>query len=198
MKKLFLIAGITLMSLSANAQDGLKGTWWAAGQVQFGSEKTGDVKSTSSTILPIVGNFITPSVTVGLGVGSLSTKEEAASVTTAETNAIVIKPLVRKYWNIKGGLFFYGQAALPVIMGKDKITDEKTSSVSLDLAPGFDYVVNKWLTVETSFNILSIGSTTTTPKEGDKTSEFNFNANPMNSVSDRTLGGLQLGVKFLF
>lgn len=186
------------MSLTANAQDGLKGTWWVAGQVQFGSEKTGDAKSTSSTILPIVGTFITPSVTVGVGVGSINTKEEAANVTTAETSAIVVKPLVRKYWNVKGGLFFYGQAALPVIMGKDKITDGKTSSVSLDLAPGFDYVVNKWLTVETSFNILSVGSTTTTPKVGDKTTEFGFNANPMNSVADRELGKLQVGVKFLF
>ena len=53
MKKLFLIAGLALMSMNMNAQEGLQGTWWVAGQVSFGSEKTGDVKSTSNMILPI-------------------------------------------------------------------------------------------------------------------------------------------------
>lgn len=201
MKKLFLLAGIALMSLNGIAQEaskGLQGTWWAAGQVSFSSDKTGDDKSTSNMILPIVGTFISPSVTVGAGVGVISGKTEAGSVTTSETSTFVVKPLVRKYWNIKGGLFFYGQAALPVTFGKDKVADSKTSSFSLELAPGFDYVVNKWLTVETSFTIFNVGTSTFTPDSGDKTTSFDFNANPMNSVGDRELGNLQVGVKFLF
>lgn len=198
MKKILLVAAVALLGFTANAQDGLKGTWWVAGQVAFGSEKTGDVKSTDNTILPIVGTFITKDVTVGVGVGVINSKSTNASTTTAEASTFVLKPLVRKYWNVKGNLFFFGQAALPIMMGKDKISEGKTSSVALQLAPGFDYIVNKWLTVETSFNILSIGSTTETPKVGDKTTSFGFNANPMNSVSDRSLGGLMVGVKFLF
>jgi hypothetical protein len=54
------------------------------------------------------------------------------------------------------------------------------------------------LTVETSFSIFNVGSTTFTPDSGDKTTTFGFNANPMNSVGDRQLGNLQVGVKFLF
>jgi hypothetical protein len=150
-------------------------------------------------ILPIVGTFISPDVTIGLGLGTISSKTvSGAGVTTAEGSTFVVKPLVRKYWNVSGGLFFYGQAALPIMMGKDKITDGKTSSFGLELAPGFDYVVNKWLTVETSFTVFNVGSSTSTPKVGDKTTTFGFNANPMNSVSDRQLGNLQVGVKFLF
>ena len=198
MKKLFLIAGLALMSMNMNAQEGLQGTWWVAGQVSFGSEKTGDVKSTSNMILPIVGYFATPTVTVGLGLGNISNKSEIGSLTTAESNTFVVKPLVRKYWNVSGNLYFYGQAALPVMFGKDKISDDKMSSFGLEVSPGFDYIVNKWLTVETSFTILNINSTTTTPDVGDKTTEFNLNANPMNSVADRTFGSLQVGVKFLF
>ncbi|WP_298118998.1 outer membrane beta-barrel protein [Flavobacterium sp.] len=198
MKKLFLLAGFALMSLTANAQEGLKGAWWAAGQVSFSSDKAGDDKSTSNMILPIVGTFISPSVTVGAGVGVISGKTEVGSVTTSETSTFVVKPLVRKYWNIKGGLFFYGQAALPVTFGKDKVADSKTSSFSLELAPGFDYFVNKWLTVETSFTIFNVGTSTFTPDSGDKTTSFDFNANPMNSIGDRQLGSLQVGVKFLF
>ena len=148
MKKLFLLAGIALMSLNVNAQEkenkGLEGVWWAAGQVSFSSSKTGDAKTTSNMILPIVGTFISPSVTVAAGVGVISGKTDTGSAITSETSTIVIKPLVRKYWNISGGLYFYGQAALPVTFGKDKVADSKTSSFALEVSPGFDYIVNKW------------------------------------------------------
>lgn len=202
MKKLFLIAGIALMSLTVNAQDGLKGTWWAAGELSFGSDETttAGVKSSGTTILPIVGTFITPSVTVGAGVGVMNTKSEntVTGATTSEYSTIVFKPLVRKYWNIKGGLFFYGQASVPVLLTDDKQSDYKETTIALQVAPGFDYVINKWLTVETSFSIFSVGSTTVDPGVGDSVSNFNFGFNPMNSVGDRELGKLQLGVKFLF
>lgn len=203
MKKILLVAAIALFGLTANAQEkeskGLQGTWWAAGQVSFSSTKTGDAKSDSNMILPIVGNFISPSVTVGLGIGNISSKTvNGAGTTIGDASTFVVKPLVRKYWNVSGGLFFYGQAALPVTFGKDKISDGKTSSFALELAPGFDYVVNKWLTVETSFTIFNVGSVTETPATGDKTTTFQFNANPMNSVADRQIGNLQVGVKFLF
>ena len=202
--KNFLLVAVALLGLTVNAQDkkeskGLEGIWWVAGQVSFDSSKTGSAKSDSNMILPIVGTFISPDVTIGLGLGNIASKTvNGAGVTTAEGSTFVVKPLVRKYWNVSGGLFFYGQAALPIMMGKDKITDGKTSSFGLELAPGFDYVVNKWLTVETSFTVFNVSSSTSTPKVGDKTTTFGFNANPMNSVSDRQLGNLQVGVKFLF
>jgi hypothetical protein len=201
MKKLLLVAGIALFGFNANAQEakqGLEGTWWVAGQVAFGSTDNGTTETKSSTILPIVGYFIAPTTTIGVGVGMINSKTEAGSTTTAETSAIVFKPLVRKYWNVAGNLYFYGQAALPVIIGDDKQNDVKSSSVSLELAPGFDYIVNKWLTIETSFTIFNTGFSSSKPDGGDKTSSFNFNANPMNSVSDRQVGNLQVGVKFLF
>lgn len=204
MKKILLVAALALSTLTINAQDkkeskGLEGIWWAAGQVSFDSSKTGSAKSDSNMILPIVGTFVSPDVTIGLGIGNIASKTvNGAGTTTAETSTFVVKPLVRKYWNVTGGLFFYGQAALPIMMGKDKISDGKTSSFGLELAPGFDYVVNKWLTVETSFTVFNVGSTTSTPKVGDKTTTFGFNANPMNSVADRQIGNLQVGVKFLF
>lgn len=203
MKKLVLIAGLSLFSLITNAQDGnsngLKGTWWVAGQVSFDSSKTGTAKEDSNMILPIVGTFVGPSTTVGLGVGTINSKAvNTSGVTTSNESTFVVKPLVRKYWNITGGLFFYGQAALPIMSGKDKIAESKFTSVALEVSPGFDYIVNKWFTMEASFPIFKVGSTTSTPKVGDKTTDFGVNANPMNSVADRSIGSLQLGVKFLF
>ena len=202
MKKILLVAGIVLLSLTVNAQEkskGLQGVWWAAGQVSFDSSKTGTLKETSNTILPIVGTFITPDVSIGLGIGNINSTSKAGSVTTAESNTFIIEPLVRKYWNVKGGLFFFGQVALPITSGKDKISDDKTSSVALAVAPGFDYIINKWLTIETSFTFLNVSSTTSTPKVGNKTTDFAFNANPFDmNPGARSIGGLTVGVKFLF
>lgn len=204
MKKILLIAGFALFGFSVNAQEegtnkGLQGTFWVAGQVSFNSSKTGTAKTDSNMILPIVGYFIAPTTTIGIGVGNIASKEvDVLGVTTAESSTFVVKPLVRKYWNVTGGLFFYGQVAAPIMIGKEKVADSKTSSFALEVAPGFDYIINKWMTVETSFTILNVGSSTSTPKVGDKTTDFGFNVNPMNSVADRQLGNLQVGVKFLF
>ncbi|MEY3498984.1 MAG: hypothetical protein RL308_653 [Bacteroidota bacterium] len=203
MKNLLLVAGIVLLGLTANAQEkkedkGLEGIWWVAGQVSYNSSESGNNKTTSTMILPIVGAFISPSVTAGIGIGNISSKTENGSLTTADSNTFVIKPLMRKYWNVSGNLFFYGQAALPIMFGKDKVEDSKYTSFGLELAPGFDYIINKWMTVETSFTIFNLSSTTSTPAVGDKTTTFGFNANPMNSVADRSIGNLQVGVKFLF
>lgn len=185
MKKILLVAGIVLLSLTANAQEkskGLQGVWWAAGQVTAGTAKTA-----GNTVLGIVGAFVTPDVTVGLGIGNINVKGLAGS------NTLIIEPLVRKYWNVKGGLYFFGQAALPFTSTTQNHSDDKSSSVALAVAPGFDYIINKWLTVETSVTVLSLSSDTKTIS-GVKTSNVNLNAN----TTPGTIGGLNVGVKFLF
>lgn len=208
MKKLFLLGVLSLSTLFVNAQDGLKGTWFAGGQLAFGSDKNHlegiETKVTSTTVLPILGRFITPSVAVGGGLGYMGGKTEMNGSDLSKTNSFVIKPLVRKYWNISGGLFFFGQAAVPVIFGNKKTYVEgpevksNTSSAYLELSPGFDYVVKSWLTIETSFTVLRTGYSRVKPKNGDADTSFSFNANPFSSVDDRKIGELQVGVKFLF
>jgi hypothetical protein len=204
MKKILLVAAIALSTLTANAQDkkeskGLQGVWWAAGQLSTANTKDGaGNKTANTTILPIVGTFVSPDVTIGLGIGNIGTKTTPVVGEATSGNTFVVEPLVRKYWNISGGLFFYGQAALPMTFGKDA-AKTKTTSVSLDFAPGFDYVINKWMTVETSFSIANIGSTSTTPEGGATSSTFGLNVNPFDmNPGSRSVGGLRLGVKFLF
>jgi len=205
MKKLLLLAGFALFSLTSNAQEknkGLQGTWWAAGQLSFGSNDNGTVKTTSNAIIPVVGYFVAPTTTVGLAVGVINGKTEtktgSVTTTTAESSAFIIQPLVRKYWGIGGKFFLFGQASLPMTFGKDKISDDKMTSFGVDIAPGFDFIVNKWMTVETSFSLVNFTSTTTKPNVGDKTTDVSFNANPFDLTGSRNVGGLRVGVKFLF
>lgn len=201
MKKL-LLASIVLLGLNANAQEenkGLEGTWWVAGQVAFSSTDNGASETKSNTIVPIAGYFIAPTTTVGLGIGVINSTTDAGSVTVAESNTFIVQPLVRKYWGLGGKFFMYGQASLPMTFGKDKITDDKTTSIGVDIAPGFDFLVNSWMTVETSFSLLNITSSTLKPSSGDSTNSFSFNANPFDlNPGSRSIGGLRVGVKFLF
>ncbi|NHN27505.1 outer membrane beta-barrel protein [Flavobacterium jejuense] len=201
MKKI-LLAGIVLLGLNVNAQEenkGLEGTWWIAGQVAFSSTDNGASETKSNTIVPIAGYFIAPTTTVGLGIGVINSTTDTGSVTVAESNTFIVQPLVRKYWGLGGKFFMYGQASLPMTFGKDKITDDKTTSIGVDIAPGFDFLVNSWMTVETSFSLLNITSSTLKPSSGDSTNSFNFNANPFDlNPGSRSIGGLRVGVKFLF
>ncbi|MFZ1529377.1 MAG: outer membrane beta-barrel protein [Ferruginibacter sp.] len=210
MKKFFLLALTAAFAVNGIAQDkGLKGTWFVTSQLGYTQTKTGDVKSTNLTVLPIVGTFITPSVAVGGAVGYASIKSEDGSTTEANTGLLVIEPLVRKYYNINGGLFFFGQLAAPVISGKEKESETKVSQFGLAASGGLDFVMGKHFTVEFSYNLINASVTTITPKAGDKTTITDFSVAHVANVSpeyNAALGGsnptltspLSFGFKFLF
>lgn len=209
MKKLFLLAGIALMSLTANAQDGLKGAWFATSQFGYTQTKTGDLKATNLTVLPIVGTFVTPSVAIGAGVGMVNIKNEDAAGTNANSSLIVFQPLARKYYNVAGNLYFFGQLAAPIITGKEKESDTKVTQFGLSASGGFDFFVTKSFSVEFSYNLANFSSTTIKPTSGDKTTVTDFSlahvAN-VESTYNGVLGGsnptlttpLSFGFKFIF
>lgn len=212
MRKILTFVSIALIGLSAKAQDsnqGLKGAWFATSQFGYQQTKTGDVKNTSLSVLPIVGTFVTPSVAVGAGIGYINIKADSKTGTAANTDLIVIQPLARKYWNVAGSLYFFGQLALPVITGKEKESELKVNQVGLSLSGGFDYFVTKNFSVEFSYDLANFTSTTLDPKNGEKTTVTNFGLAHMANVEsfyNGALGGsnpnltspLSVGFKFIF
>ena len=193
---------LAIVSMSMSAQ-GLKGTWFAGGEFSYSSNKGDDgIRNLNTMVLPIAGTFVSPSVAVGAGIGYIGGKKKDGGEQIGKLNQFVFKPLVRKYWNISGGLFFYGQAALPLIFGSGEATSGEgkynVTNIGLELSPGFDYVINSWLTIETSFTIFSAGLNKVKPKGGDASTNWNIGAAPFNSIDDRKVGDLQVGVKFLF
>ena len=213
MKKLFLLAGIALLSLNVNAQEkeskGLEGTWWATSQFGYTQTKTGPVKGTNLMVLPLVGYFVSPSVTVGAGAGMINIKSENAAGTVAKTDLIVIEPLVRKYWNVAGNFYFFGQLATPIISGKEKQADTKISQFGLAASGGFDFFVTKNFSVEFSYNLVNFSSTTIDPKVGDKKTITDISLAHVASVDPAYVGALggsnptltsplSFGFKFLF
>lgn len=212
MRKLFLLAGIALLSLNANAQEkesnGLEGTWWASCQVGYQKTEIGDAANTKTMILPIAGYFVSPSVTVGAAVGTIKVDSESDGI---ETNLFVVEPLARKYWNISGGFFFFGQLATPIVSGKVKDTDIKVSQFGVAASGGLDYVVNKWFTVELSYNLANLSFTKLENFGGAgvdvTTTDFSLaHIATVDSEYNSALGGamnnaitpLSFGFKFLF
>ncbi|MCC9074168.1 porin family protein [Flavobacterium sp. F-65] len=208
MKKILTLASIVLMGLTVKAQEvnqGLKGAWFVTSQFGYQQTKTDDVKHTNLSVVPIVGTFITPSVAVGAGLGYINMKSDSDKGTAAKTDLIVIQPLARKYWNVAGSLYFFGQLAAPIITGKEKESDLKINQFGLTLSGGFDYFVTKYFSVEFSYNLANFTSTTLDPKDGSKTTVTNFGLAHMANVdSAYAVGGanlttpLAVGFKFIF
>jgi len=212
MKKILTFVGIALIGLTAKAQDsnqGLKGAWFATSQFGYQQTKTADVKNTSLSVLPIVGTFVTPSVAVGAGIGYINIKADSNAGTAAKTDLIVIEPLARKYWNIAGSLYFFGQLALPVITGKEKESELKVTQVGLAVSGGFDYFITKNFSVEFSYDLANFTSTTLDPKNGEKTTVTNLGlahvANvdsyyntAMKGSAPNLTSPLSFGFKFIF
>lgn len=212
MKKIVTLLSIVLIGFASKAQDssqGLKGAWFVTSQFGYQQTKSADVKNTSISVLPIVGTFVTPSVAVGAAVGYINIKADSDKGTAAKTDLIVIQPLARKYWNVAGSLYFFGQLALPVITGKEKESELKVNQVGLSLSGGFDYFVTKNFSVEFSYDLANFTSTTLDPKTGEKTTVTNFglaHAANVDGYYNTALGGsnpnltspISVGFKFVF
>lgn len=211
MKKLLVLAGIALLSFNASAQEqkGLKGAWFATSQFGYQQTKTADAKQTNFSVVPIVGTFVTPSVAVGAGLGYMNIKNEDAGGTNANTGLLVVEPLVRKYWNVAGNFYFFGQVASPFISGKEKESELKVTQFGVSMSGGFDYFVTKNFSVEFSYDLANFTQTTLKPTAGDKTTVTNFSLAHVATTEPvyvDALGGsmpnlttpLSFGFKFIF
>jgi hypothetical protein len=210
MKKIIAVTLFAALSFSTYAQKkGLQGTTFATSQFGYTQTKTGTTKSTNFTLLPIIGTFVSPSVAIGAGIGTVNIKSVNGATTAANTGLFVFQPLVRKYWNVAGNMYFFGQLAAPFISGKEKQSELKVSQFGLAASGGLDIILGKHFSVEFSYNLANFSVTTLTPKTGNKTTVTDFSlahvANVEN-VYNGALGGsnptlttpLSFGFKFLF
>lgn len=210
MKRIIFLAAFVSASFIADAQkQGLQGTWFATSQFGYQQTKSGTTTHTNFTILPILGTFVKPTVAIGAAIGYASVKAETGSVTNANSGLLVVEPLVRKYWNVAGTLYFFGQLAAPIISGKEKESELKVSQFGLAASGGFDMVLGKHFTVEFSYNLANFSVTTLTPKTGEKTTVTDFSLAHVANVDpawNNALAGsnptlttpLSFGFKFLF
>lgn len=195
MKKLLLsITALFVLGISAANAQGFKGKWWVMGQAGFGTENDGNTKNYS--ILPVVGTFIAPATSIGLGIGYLGSTDETTPGTKLTEGAFIVQPLVRQYWPMNDKFMIFGQASVPLQFGKATAetagvkAEGKVSSYGIQISPGIDYFLSDHFTIEASIGLA--GWNSVKPEGGSASNDFNI------GVNSGFLNGVKFGVKYVF
>lgn len=209
MKHFFLLAGLSLSALGAQAQ---KGSFYIGGQAGFNSTST-DVENNGNTVTtsksnnysfsPEIGTFLTNQVQLGVGFTFSGSRQETPNVRPAYNTRI------NRYGGTVYSRFFFGEGIFRPFIGLNAsvlpgnstteyvgstTTKANTLDIGANLNAGFGYGLTKRVTLVGSFGTFGF-QRTTSKEQGNNiettTNNFGLNAN--------TLGNLfNVGLYFTF
>jgi len=160
MKKLLLsLVAVAGLVYGANAQTE-KGKVILGGSVGFNSTKVeGAAKSdVSFNIIPSAGYFVANNFAIGTGVGYTYNKEVSS---LKQNEAFVVAPFGRYYVGLSDQFKFFGQLSVPMAFGNNKVVASNgdtgakvasTTSIGVNIAPGFAFFPTKRIGIEVSVN----------------------------------------------
>lgn len=160
MKKLLLsVVAVAGLVYGANAQTE-KGKVILGGNVGFNSTKVeGAAKSdVSFSIVPSVGYFVDNNFAIGTSVGYNYNKQVSENTLN---QAFVVAPFGRYYVGLSDQFKFFGQLSVPMAFGNNKIVNDNgdtgakvasTTSIGVNIAPGFAFFPTKRIGIEVSVN----------------------------------------------
>jgi hypothetical protein len=169
MKKLLLsLVAVSALAFSTQAQTE-KGKILLGGSVGLNSTK---VKGASESdfrfnIVPSAGYFISDNFAIGTGVGYEYNKQVSKEVLN---QAFVVAPFGRYYVGLSDQFKFFGQLSVPMAFGNIKNVDDvtgdvgdkvgTTTSIGVQLAPGFAFYPTKRVGIEVSVDGLGYNNYT--------------------------------------
>jgi len=205
MKKLFTLAIVALMAVSASAQ------YYIGGGIGFGMDKVkpeGGESSTNTsfTIAPEFGYKLDENMSVGIQVGFTNSKEEGAwwggtVVDELKTNMFMIAPYVRYNFFSFGNFRVAAQADLGFASGKEKGTvganslEEKKTAFGLNVAPVLTYNLTDKVTLLTRLNFMNLGFNQTKYKDAYTETSFGFGVDTYDTFNT---GNIQVGFLYNF
>ena len=164
MKKIFAVALVAMMTLTANAQ------WYVGGGIGVQHTKNDSDKKTSFKILPEVGYNINDSWAVGTTIGYAYSKHSFDEGGSYKTNSFTFSPYLRYTfvkWE-KVNVF----CDLGLNYEYEKADEMKTNSFGIGLYPGLAINLNQKLSFVTKIGALSYLHSKVT--DGPKSDDFNF------------------------
>ncbi|WP_291134574.1 outer membrane beta-barrel protein [Flavobacterium sp. UBA7663] len=182
MKKVLLSAVALLAFGFANAQEEkanegfAKGDVFVTGAFTLGSEKTGDVKSSSFEIAPQVGYFLTENIAIGGKLGYKADKAENAGGDTQDDAGFTVGAFGRYYFTPASKFSLFAQLGLDYSSMEDKLaTDYTEAELGLGLGAGLNYFVSSNFSIEAGVAVLGYSSNDNGGGSGvDKTNNFSF------------------------
>jgi len=176
-----LVAVAFVFNIQAQEENqGFKGAWWGLAAGSYTNTESSDAVF---TLLPAVGNFISPTVTVGGALGYTNA--------IGNTDTFILKPLARKYWGVTDKFFIFGEANIPLLF------NENFNGYGFNIEPGIDYFIGGKWTLEAKFG--RFGYNVIKPDGGDSVGTTSLGFNMFDSQTQEGLGsGLTLGLKYIF
>jgi hypothetical protein len=156
------------------------------------------------SFLPYAGKFLSEKVAAGVGLEIIlsGTRTNSMIETKHRASTVGISPFVR-YYAIKWDKFsVYGEGNIGFSFSDSRVETEgsttdgpKSTSLYLNVYPGLSYDINEKLSLQTSLNVLGLGYSHITTKDGsskDVSSGFNIGAglDDIISVGTLTIGGI--------
>ena len=202
MKKLLLsLLAVSALAFSTQAQTE-KGNFVVGGSVNFNSDKVdGASKSNNNfSILPSAGYFVAENIAIGTGIG-YTTGKTYGTTSSAQSSAFVVAPFARAYKGVNDQFKFFGQLAVPMAFGNNKIGDVngdnmtktgKINTIGVALSPGVAFFPSKKFGIELSVDGISYNDYKTEDANGNKiggSKNFNIGADFFSP---------NLGVQFYF
>jgi opacity protein-like surface antigen len=184
MKKVILTLAAVFAFGFANAQDAKessegfsKGDVFVTGAVGFGSESTGDVKSSGFEFSPAVGFFVTENIAIGARLGFNSSKEEEPGEDDLKRNSVGAEVFGRYYWTPASKFSLFGELA--VGFGSDKIEQgpgEFTANFfGVNAGVGVNYFLSSNWSIEAGWAGLGYNSNDNGGDGAEQTNTFGLN-----------------------
>ncbi len=160
MKKILLsLVAVAALTFGANAQTE-KGKIILGGNVSFNSTKVDGASKAdvNFSVVPSVGYFVGNNFAIGTGVGYDYDKSVSEG---AQVAAFKVAPFGRYYVNLTDQFKFFGQLSVPLAFGTLKDVEANgdtgsklgtTTSIGINVAPGFAFFPNKKIGIEFSVN----------------------------------------------
>ena len=180
MKKVLFSAVALLAFGFANAQEEKsnggfsKGDVFVTGALTLGSEKTGDVKSSSFEIAPQVGYFLTENIAIGGKLGYKSDKAENAGGDTQDDAGFTVGAFGRYYFTPANQFSLFAQLGLDYSSMEDKLADAKYNVIDAGLGAGLNYFVSPNFSIEAGVAVLGYNTNDNGGDGADATNKFSF------------------------
>ncbi|KZS42280.1 hypothetical protein AWE51_02230 [Aquimarina aggregata] len=193
MKKLILTAIAVLAFSAVQAQDETtegftKGDAFISGSFGFNSSSTGDDKTSSFSVSPRVGYFVSENITVGARISYQTISQENGAIDT-DTNTITAGAFGRYYFTPASKFSIFGEFGIDYqsINFDNGTTDSTTDGFALTLRPGVSYFLNNNFALEAAWGALSYA--TANPDQGESSDNFSIGLN---------LDNINLGLVYKF
>lgn len=193
MKKTVLLVAIVLAGITSSFAQTSAGNVMAGGSFGF-SSTGGEVvngnttnqknTTTSFSIIPRAGYFISDGLAVGTGIGFSSQKTTDPDDNYISSSLFQISPFARYYVSLGEKVSLYGEGAVNLGFGGSKAvaggTEIDTGDVSafgIAVSPGINYFITDRLGLDIGFSLISFSNTNQkdpTDDSENKTNNFSF------------------------